>query len=142
MADLRGFARRMGILGERVESNADRIVRKVALVVDAAVVLQTPVDTGRARVNWQVELGGPAGGTLPAPQGGNAAQVAIDAGKATIAQHKSGQAIHITNNLPYIGRLNDGSSAQAPAGFVETAIHQGVAAVRGASILVEGGRNS
>jgi hypothetical protein len=34
--------------------------------------------------------------------------------------------MHITNNLPYIVRLNQGYSAQAPAGYVE----QGVLAAR------------
>jgi hypothetical protein len=35
---------------------------------------------------------------------------------------KPGEQIHITNNAPYIRQLNDGSSKQAPAGFVERAI--------------------
>ena len=30
--------------------------------------------------------------------------------------------VNITNNVPYIRRLNEGSSSQAPAAFVQSAI--------------------
>jgi hypothetical protein len=36
------------------------------------------------------------------------------------------QTIWILNGLPYIERLNEGHSQQAPAGFVETAIYRNV----------------
>ena len=38
--------------------------------------------------------------------------------------------ILISNNLPYINALNDGSSKQAPAGFVDSALSKGKRAVR------------
>lgn len=135
MADLRQFAKRIRELGKRIENNAYATVRKVALAVDAAVVIATPVDTGRARANWQVNIGSPATGTRePTDQSG---QAAIEQGKTEIAQYKGGSAIHITNNLPYIGRLNDGWSAQAPSGFVEKAVLVGVEAIKGSRLLVK-----
>jgi hypothetical protein len=117
--------------GKRVAENADRLVRRCALAVDAAVVLATPVDTGRARSNWQVEVGSPASGTIDSgfDKGGGSA---ISQGKDAIESYKgeSNKAgIFITNNLPYIERLNDGWSAQAPAGFVEKAMQVGIDAV-------------
>lgn len=133
--------------GDTVVSNSDRLVRKVALAVDGTVVLATPVDTGRARSNWQVELNGPAEGVRDAyapgeggSTGGPNAREAIAQGRAAIAQYRGGDnaSIHITNNLPYIGRLNEGSSAQAPAGFVESAVQVGVRAVRNTAQLSEG----
>ncbi len=136
MAGLREFGAKMKKHGENVELNAAHLVRKAALAVDATVVLATPVDEGRARGNWQVALNGPASGTLEIEDKNGAA--AIAQGKATIPGHKPGGSIHITNNLPYIGRLNDGWSAQAPAGFVQAAVLQGVAAVRGAQGIVTG----
>lgn len=144
MSDLRQFAGRIRVMGKRIEKNADAMTRKVALAVDSAVVIATPVDTGRARSNWQVNLGSPADGTREAytpgaegSTGGANAQAAIDQGRAEIAKYKGGSAIHITNNLPYIGRLNDGHSAQAPAGFVEKAVLVGVAAAQGAGSLLQ-----
>jgi len=144
MAGFREFGKRMQKHGENVERNASALVRKCALAVDATVVLATPVDEGRARANWQVALGGPASGEIDpyAPgKGGSSgaanASAALAQGKAVIATHTKG-AIHVTNNLPYIGRLNDGYSAQAPAGFVQTAVLAGVKAVRGAQGIITG----
>lgn len=142
MTDLKTFANRIRQTGRNIVKNTDETVRKVGLAVDAAVVLATPVDTGRARGNWQVELDRPAVGTTSnlSPSG----REAIDQGKATISKYVGGKAqasIHITNNLPYIGKLNEGHSAQAPAGFVEKAITVGVDAVKGASVLRKSSRS-
>jgi hypothetical protein len=131
------FSRRMKRHGKNVIKNADQLVRRCALATDAAVVLATPVDTGRARANWQVECNTPATGTTAATS--KSGRESIDAGKTKIAQYKGGTpnaAIYITNNLPYIGRLNEGHSAQAPAGFVEQAAMVGVRAVHSAGGLV------
>lgn len=146
MADLGAFAARMRQIGANIERNADRTVRRCALAVDGAVVLATPVDTGRARSNWQVSLDKPVTGTIEPyaeGQGGSTGGVnsrsAIEQGKGVIAGYKGGRieaAICITNNLAYIGRLNDGYSAQAPAAFVEKAAMVGVAAIRGKGSLL------
>ena len=136
MASPRQFQRNMKQRGRNVEDNADQLVRKAALAIDAVLVLATPVDTGRARANWQVELNRPAEGTTTnvSPSG----REALEQGKSTIAGYRGGTpdaAVHITNNLPYIGKLNEGHSAQAPAGFVEEAVLTGASTVRGAKLL-------
>lgn len=133
--DLEGFSKRIKIRAARVEANTNVLVRKCALLVDTAVVMQTPVDTGRARANWQVSIGGEEGpgGVLPAPASpGAGAEEALGKGRSAIMQYQGSGTIHITNNLPYIKRLDEGSSKQAPAGFVEKAIVAGVAAAQGA----------
>lgn len=138
--DLGSFGRKMRVRGRVVAENADKLTRSVAVAVDSAVVFATPVDTGRARSNWQAELDAPAGGTV-ATLGGGAAQQSIDKAQAVIQQYNGdgNSSIHITNNLPYIGRLNDGWSAQAPSGFVEAAVHAGAARVKGAKLTITGG---
>lgn len=123
-------------LASGIDPAVDQVVRKCALAVDATVVLATPVDTGRARANWQVELNGPAQGTTTKVSPSGAESIA--AAKSKIAQYKGtapNAAIHITNNLPYIGKLNDGYSAQAPAGYVEKAVMVGIAAIKNARIV-------
>lgn len=135
MADLRQFAGRIRVTGKRVEDNAQALVRKVAVAVDGAVVIATPVDTGRARANWQVAIGATPTGVVDAVD--KSGQAAISQGESVISRYKGGDTVHITNNLPYIGRLNDGHSAQAPAGFVESAVLVGVAAVQGAGSLLQ-----
>ena len=132
-------------LAKAVEKNSADATRRAALAVDATVVLATPVDTGRARSNWQVEIGEAATGVIEpyvpgkeSSTAGQNARAAIEQGKSKVAQYKGGTAIHITNNLPYIGRLNNGWSAQAPSGFVEKAIIVGMMAARKAHLLATG----
>lgn len=143
MASLSDFARRIRIRGRQVQDGTDRIVRKIALIADRELVLETPVDTGRARSNWRVSLGAPItdeqepyspGEKLGQGETANAA-AAIAQGQDAIGRRRSGQDIYISNNVKYIGALNDGTSAQAPAGFVETAVKRAVAAVRGERVF-------
>lgn len=129
----------MVLRGNNLARGADRLVRKVALAADQVVVVGTPVDTGRARSNWIAQVGGPATGVISAYAPGEAStQAAISQASGVIAGYVGGPtspAIHITNNLPYIQKLNDGYSAQAPAGFVETALATAVTAIAGARLL-------
>lgn len=143
---LERFSRRIRIRADNVPREVNRIVRQVALIADQTLVLATPVDTGRARSNWLVSLEAPRESEIepynPLPEGtdpakfgesGNA-RSAINQARDQIGRRKPGQTIYITNNVPYIQRLNDGFSAQAPAMFVEIAIQQAVAAVRNARL--------
>lgn len=95
------------------------------------------MDTGRARSNWIAAIGGPASSVIDAYAPGDAGstagantQSAIDQAESVISGYNYGEEIHLTNNLPYIQRLNDGYSAQAPANFVEMAVMEAVAAAR------------
>lgn len=125
---LRAFSRRIRRIGRNVERRADEVVRETALVVDQAVVLATPVDTGRARGNWQVGIDTAVTDARDVLDPSGAGTIAE--GAARVAGRRSGQTIFISNNVPYIGRLNEGSSSQAPAMFVEQAVAAGVDKVR------------
>ena len=144
MATLRQFANRIRRIGRRVERNGPAIARQVAILVDQAVVTSTPVDTGRARSNWQAHLGAPVSGTVDAlfpGRGGSTGEqntaASLAAARAVISGFRGESSIHITNNLEYIEDLNRGSSAQAPAQFVESAVLTGVNAARNSRILSE-----
>lgn len=144
MATLRGFSKRIKAIADGVEKNSDSTVRKVVITVASAVSLATPVDTGRARANWRTNLGGPIRATRePFAKGKdgstgaqNVAGVTAEAQQVT-ASYKggSGAEVWISNNLPYIGVLNDGSSKQAPRLFVQKAIMAGARAVAGARLV-------
>ncbi len=143
--NLKEFARVMRQQGITVETNADRIKRKVALRVDQTVVMTTPVDKGRARSNWQVGVGAAPQGVIGAyaigargSTGSQNVQAALEQGKMVITTAPKGSELHITNNLPYIGELNKGSSRQAPAGFVEIAVKAGIESVKDSKILHRG----
>ena len=105
----------------KVEKPLEAAVRRAALAADAALVRATPVDTGRARSNWIPSLNSPDYRIVDINQKPDLA--------AAVANMKPTDTIFITNSLPYIRRLNDGYSAQAPAGFVQAAVQSAVSAV-------------
>jgi hypothetical protein len=86
-----------------------------AFEADQQLVLATPVRTGRARSNWIASFNIPSDEV----RGPLEVSAALSQNMPTIATAKLGDIIYLSNNLPYIGSLNDGSSAQAPAGFVQ-----------------------
>lgn len=140
------FAKAIQLYADGIQTTVPQMVRKTALAIDQAVVLATPVDTGRARANWLVSVDAPAPDEIepyaPGKEGSTAgpnAQGAIDQAQEAVATYgPSNKSIHITNNVPYIGALNDGHSAQAPANFVEQAIDAGIAVVQKSKILKKG----
>ena len=73
------FAKRMQQRAAEIERSATRIQRGAALVLDRAIVLATPVDTGRARANTIVSTPGPDYGLVEhaTGSGGAAAQAAL-----------------------------------------------------------------
>jgi hypothetical protein len=94
--------------------------------IHGRLVQDTPVDTGWAANNWIPAQGQPARGTVGTPQ-------ELDATAATqaLASIEPGsltsRPTFISNNVPYIARLNAGSSRQAPAGFVDKIVQDEVA---------------
>lgn len=143
MTTMRGFSKRIREIAVGVETNANSVVRKTVITVASAVALRTPVDTGRARANWRTNIGGPLVTPVESfPRGKDGSTGASAAGQAIsdattkMGQYKeSGTPVFISNNLPYIGRLNEGSSKQAPAGFIESAIAAGLNAIRKARLV-------
>lgn len=131
--DLKAFAERIKKRAKQVEKNVDKTVAKTALAILATVIPATPVDTGRARGNWQVSLGEPILTELKAED--KTGQATVNKGAATAESRKSGQTIYICNNVPYIGRLNEGSSPQAPAQFVQSAVRVAVEYIRNARVV-------
>lgn len=112
-------------LSTRVLERIERNIKGVALGIHENLVETTPVDTGWAKNNWLPKVGGQI--TEPAGSPESVDTNAATSGLNEIAGWKSGKGpINITNNVPYIGRLNQGSSDQAPEGFVEKAVQKAV----------------
>lgn len=110
------------------------------IVLDATSNLQedTPRETGWARNNWIPEIGPGLADAVGDRSDVGSASAAQQQGIATIAtSYKLGMGIiTIANNVPYIVYLNEGSSQQAPAGFVQAAIFRAVqGAERGGSLF-------
>lgn len=141
------FVRRINRRADNLGKNVERTKRAAARAMLRAVVVATPADTGRARSNWKVGVGTVPpeayrrtayfpGVKLGLKERRNADR-ATDVGNAKIATSKAANPIFIVNNAPYIGKLNSGSSKQAPAGFIEKALSAGGAKVRSARRLLD-----
>lgn len=131
--DFRQFSRNMQRHARDISPNLTKGVRRVASMILQTIVMATPVDTGRSRANWRVSIGAPALNTIEStdPSGSST----ISEGLSIINRLVSDTPIYITNNLPYIVPLNQGHSAQAPAGFVETAIDVGIQEAKNIRVL-------
>ncbi len=105
--DVRRFSVRAG-------DSSDRIVRTVTLSLFNGIIRDTPVDTGRARGNWQTTVGTPASGVIDRT-GSGPAMAEVEANTPDGA----GQVTLLSNDLPYIEDLEDGTSKQAPEGMVK-----------------------
>lgn len=98
------------------------VMRKIAIECFRRIILGTPVKTGRARGNWQASTGSPATGTADRIDPSGAAAIAAVMSEVSSWTPTDDLPAFITNNLPYIKRLNEGWSKQAPAHFVEQVI--------------------
>lgn len=116
------FERRMRELGERIHRNFGTLIKQTTDTVQEYLIEGTPVKSGRARNGWRVSADAPDD-TPPDMEGpfDPSGHTRIDANRAIIAAEPLGTDFFITNTVPYIPKLNGGSSLQAPAGFIEKA---------------------
>jgi len=130
----REFSLNWEALAEKAKHSVSDVMRKVTLDLWTGITQRTPVDTGRARANWFVNVGSPSkqldlypefktnfrtvagkrvrisNNVIPAPQ------------VPDLSKIDGTQDVFISNNLPYIKRLDEGWSQQAPSGMIEGAI--------------------
>lgn len=112
----------------QVEMGASRAVRALSLIINQVIVNETPVDTGHARANWQVGISEPITSEIDEedPSGG----ATIERNASVIRQAPPHKDIILSNNVPYIHKLNEGSSSQAPAQFVQIAVAEAIFAAK------------
>ena len=101
----------------------------IALDVGIELEADTPKLTTFASKNWVPQVGSAFEGlsgvrSLNSPIDTTLRDTGIDSlERYTISKG----AIYITNNVPYIGLLNSGTSTKAPRNFVQKAIAKGIA---------------
>lgn len=88
--------------------------RTIMFDLDRVIVQKTPRRIGRAKGNWIASIGSPHRGTTTKLDKTN--------NTPSIERIRRPCVSYLSNNLPYIERLNDGWSDQAPAGYIEDAI--------------------
>ena len=120
------YERLLDVSGDIAKFVGDE-TRKLALQIDSRVVLETPVDTGSARGNWLASEFIPNNSVLDIIDNASAAAMqAIDQGAVVINGASPYTMLYIQNNLPYIQRLNEGWSEQAPSGYIDKIITEEV----------------
>jgi predicted RecA/RadA family phage recombinase len=106
---------KIGDIGNYAEQQMEKLLRVAVLETDSRVKLLSPVDTGRFRVSWQVGENAAPGGEKS--EGTYTGIFAIE--RLGYQQEKIGNVYSVHNNLPYAEPLANGSSKQAPAGWVQ-----------------------
>lgn len=127
MANLKGFEASLKKFGDSIGVGVATVVKKITLETFTGIVQKTPVDTGRARASWVISLETP-GQSPGIPENAKFSESAATA-KASgqlskVNQIKPFSTVFISNNLPYIEVLEDGSSKQAPQGMVAVTLEE------------------
>ena len=108
---------------KKIDRTLDQGIRATLFEVSTAIIKDTPADTGRARGNWQASVGRGATGevSVDSVRSGEARAIADVDQTVSVAV---GDLYYLTNNLPYIERLEYGWSKQAPSGMVRKNVQQ------------------
>jgi len=129
MADLRDLARWCDALPGRIEREASKLAVETVRTMAADLIAHTPVDITTAVSNWQTSLNTAVMFDLPAIYPGSRGSTAPASRTAALAHvvrgmgnKQPGEKIYLSNLTPYIIDLNNGSSKQEPAGFVERGV--------------------
>lgn len=115
---------------DKATKNAEAKIRAVCLELYSGISYLTPVDTGRAKNNWFTSIGSASTETTTATDPTGAQGIARSQADIKAAP---GNIFYISNNLPYISKLEfggyppgpkivNGYSSQAPRGMVRVTI--------------------
>lgn len=106
-----------------LEDIVNQEAQVISLNALRSLVKMTPFKTGRAKGNWFVSPNEKSNRSVSEFR---SARQAISEGIATINSviNERYPSITISNNLPYIEKLEQGSSVQAPAGFVNLTLNR------------------
>lgn len=110
------FSQQIKMFGDRSAKAVQQTRTAVTIKLFSAVIRDTPVDTGLARANWQLTEGQKATGTVTNVAPNKAGLTVSEAGQ--IQKTNGDESLYLTNNLPYIVKLEEGFSKKAPEGMV------------------------
>ena len=107
---------------EKAKVNAELVVKKIALDLHGLIIQRSPVDTGRFKANNQIALDTlPTDSIIAVDKDG---QATLSAGQAVLVSFKLGETIFLYNNVAYAGKLEFGSSQQAPSGVYRISVEE------------------
>jgi|GEM_PF-279419 hypothetical protein len=137
--DFRHFSIQLDRFAEKVKLSPGLVAKRVAFDLFGRIVRRTPVDTGRARSSWNISVNTVNRAVVAEVRTHVRDQInprLVQRAKRLAASKfalqplkndfvvKTGDTIWISNNLPYIVRLEQGHSRQAPSGMVALSIQE------------------
>ena len=116
----------MASIVNRVNRRIDTQIRKSTIELFGSVIKMTPVDTGRAKGNWQCTIGSPATSEIERDDGSKKDSLSSSKAYEEVAKTvpRSGNVVWLANNVPYIRSLEYGSSQQALSGMVRVSLER------------------
>ena len=109
---------------KKTKSEIGTAKRAIVFNIFKQVIQKTPVATGRAKGNWFITENAPSTQVSQTTDMTNKGGIGPEAQKQLNNITLNLGLDFLTNNLPYIGRLEFGSSSQAPSGMVRTTLRQ------------------
>jgi hypothetical protein len=100
-------------LAKQMDLSVDITTRKIALALFDGITQKTPVDTGRAKGNWNMNTAKPS-------QSVNLKAKTVQ--NPSLNKGDGLKDIWIVNNLDYIGVLENGYRQRAPVGMVALSV--------------------
>jgi hypothetical protein len=110
------FSSDVAKFADKVGKSVPDTMRAIALDVFESIIDDTPVDKGTARGNWQTSIGSPKTGVI-ARTGGSGAIAEL---KSVLPSFGIDNTIYLTNNLPYINKLEYGGYGRGPGATNKT----------------------
>lgn len=110
------------LIGEFKQFTEKNVI-KLATEINSNLKAATPKDTRWASANWIGNVGNPFRGVIGSNN--SVSESGYQEGLSELLKYKFGSGnVYISNNVPYIQRLNDGYSKQAPANFVQIEVRR------------------
>lgn len=122
------FALDVSAFAAKAKKNPEIVIRQVSIKLFSAIILGSPVDTGRFRMNWQAAGRSPETGTVTGVD--KTGTTSINKMASVIVGLKDWYEFTLANNLPYANVIEYGGypgegpnttggySKQAPSGVV------------------------
>jgi hypothetical protein len=128
-----GDMRRISLLFRR---NTERAIRGAVVLGATEAAIRTPYRTGRARSNWAVGVGQPELRDDPSPGSEEAStSKPVDQALQAVGAWSLEQELFISNGVPYIQHLDDGSPTTSPSNMTAAAMSRMRAALSQSQLL-------
>ena len=121
-------------LCQELDASIPKLIKLIALDIANMVVEGNPVDTGYSRSQWRIGINAPdttVSGTRPRNAKGQYTTITAPQLDITrLSQLSPNDHVFVTNSVDYVQFLEEGTSQQAPNGFIRLSVAQAEAKVR------------